>query len=110
MCVCVCVCVCVCLLRLSFLSPEVFNAQAKVSGEHAVFFIAIATEAEIREKCKFVMCTFQCSRQPFLAGWAILLKVWLKPFFSLSRVIPSLFRYFESIDLVKLTLCISYIL
>ena len=55
-CVCVCVCartcVCVCLLSLYFLSPEVVNAQAKVSGEHGVFFITIATEAEIREKCK----------------------------------------------------------
>ena len=52
----VCVCVCVCLLSLYFLSTEVVNAQAKVSGEHAVFFIAIATEVEIRETCKFVMC------------------------------------------------------
>ena len=49
--VCVCVCVCVCLLSLYFLSPEVVNAQAKVSGERAVFFIAIAKEADIGEKC-----------------------------------------------------------
>ena len=54
----VCVCVCVRLLSLYLLSPEVVNAQAKVSGKHAVFFIAIAIEAKIREKCKFVMCTF----------------------------------------------------
>ena len=31
-----------------------------------------------------------------LAGQATLLKFWLKPF--VSRVFPSLFRYFESID------------
>jgi outer membrane protein assembly factor BamB len=42
---------------------EVVNAQAKVSGEHAVLFkylnphvIAIATETEGREKCQFEMC------------------------------------------------------
>ena len=53
-----CVCVRACLLSLYFLCPEVVNAQAKVSGEHAVFLISIATESEIREKFKFVMCTF----------------------------------------------------
>ena len=54
--------VCVCVFQsLYFLSPEVVNAQAKVSEKHAVFFIAIATEAEIREKYKFVMCTFTFS-------------------------------------------------
>ena len=69
MCVCVCVCVCwvCCVCTTStddvtecFLhSPEVVNAQAKVSGEHAILFkylnphlIAIATESENSERCK----------------------------------------------------------
>ena len=66
-CVCVCVCVCVCmcvhLLSSCFFSPEVVNAQAKLSGDHVVLIkylnphvIAITTETEGGKKCQFEMC------------------------------------------------------